>query len=42
MKVRSIYFDGNFVHIIDQRYLPFEIVDVVCKNEEDVFEALKK
>ena len=42
MEVRSLYFDGKVLHILDQRYLPFDIIDVECTNETDVWEAINK
>ncbi|MGC8721541.1 MAG: S-methyl-5-thioribose-1-phosphate isomerase [Caldisericaceae bacterium] len=40
MEVKSLSFDGKILHIIDQRYLPFEVVDAPCSNERDVWEAI--
>jgi len=34
-------FDGKVLHVIDQRYLPFEVIDVICNTEKDVWEAIK-
>ncbi|BAL81107.1 S-methyl-5-thioribose-1-phosphate isomerase [Caldisericum exile] len=42
MEIRSLYFDGSILHILDQRYLPFEVIDVQCKTECDVWEAINK
>lgn len=42
MEYRSIYFDGDVVHILDQRYLPFEINYCACKNELDIFDAIRE
>ncbi len=40
MEIKSLNFDGETLHIIDQRYLPFEFVDFQCKTEQDVWEAI--
>jgi methylthioribose-1-phosphate isomerase len=40
MEIKSLSFDGKILHIIDQRYLPFEIIDSPCTNEKDVWEAI--
>ncbi len=42
MEIRSLKFDGEVLHILDQRRLPFEFVDVPCKNEKDVWQAINK
>ncbi len=42
MEIRSLRFDGEVLHILDQRKLPFEFVDVPCKSAEDVWEAINK
>ncbi|MGC9171335.1 S-methyl-5-thioribose-1-phosphate isomerase [Caldisericum sp.] len=42
MEIRSLYFDGSILHILDQRYLPFEVIDVECRSASDVWEAINK
>jgi len=42
MEVRSLKFTGDSLQILDQRLLPFEVVYVDCKNEKDVFDAIKE
>lgn len=42
MEIRSLYFDGKALHILDQRYLPFEVINVECLSEVDVWEAINK
>jgi methylthioribose-1-phosphate isomerase len=42
MDIRSLKFDGEILHILDQRKLPFEFIDVPCKTIEDVWEAINK
>ncbi len=42
MEIRSLRFDGKVLHILDQRKLPFEFIDVPCKSAEDVWEAINK
>ncbi len=41
MDLKSLRFDGKVLHVIDQRHLPFEVIDVVCSTEKDVWEAIK-
>lgn len=41
MEIRSLRFDGEILHILDQRYLPFDIIDVLCATEKDVWDAIK-
>ncbi len=42
MEIRSLKFDGEVLHILDQRKLPFEFINVPCKTEKDVWEAINK
>ncbi len=42
MEIRSLRFDGEVLHILDQRKLPFEFIDVSCKSDKDVWEAINK
>ena len=42
MEIRSLKFDGEVLHILDQRKLPFEFIDVPCKSDKDVWEAINK
>ena len=42
MEIRSLKFDGEVLHILDQRRLPFEFIDVPCKTEKDVWQAINK
>jgi len=42
MEIRSLRFDGEVLHILDQRKLPFEFIDVPCKTDKDVWEAINK
>ena len=42
MAIRSLKFDGEVLHILDQRRLPFEFIDVPCKTEKDVWQAINK
>lgn len=42
MEIRSLRFDGKVLHILDQRYLPFEVIDVECTTANDVWEAINK
>jgi methylthioribose-1-phosphate isomerase len=41
MDIKSLKFDGKVLHIIDQRRLPFDVIDVVCNNEQDIWKAIK-
>jgi len=41
MDIRSLKFDGKALHIVDQRCLPFDVIDVICSNEQEVWEAIK-
>ena len=42
MEIRSLKFDGEVLHILDQRKLPFEFIDVPCRSNKDVWEAINK
>ncbi len=42
MEVRSLQFQKGVLHILDQRKLPFEFIDVPCETIEDVWEAINK
>jgi len=42
MEIKSLRFDGEVLHILDQRKLPFEFIDVPCKTDKDVWEAINK
>ncbi len=42
MEIRSLKFDGEVLHILDQRKLPFEFIDVPCETIEDIWEAINK
>ncbi len=42
MEIRSLRFDGEILHVLDQRRLPFEFIDVPCKTIQDVWEAINK
>ena len=42
MEIRSLKFDGEVLHILDQRKLPFEFINVPCKTEKDVWKAINK
>lgn len=41
MKVRSLEFEGKILKILDQRYLPFKVIYSNCKNEKDVWQAIR-
>jgi len=40
MEIKSLSFDGKMLHIIDQRYLPFDVIDAPCVTAKDVWEAI--
>lgn len=40
MEIKSLSFDGKILHVTDQRYLPFEVIDAPCANVSDVWEAI--
>ncbi len=42
MEIRSLKFDGEILHILDQRKLPFEFIDVPCTTATDVWESINK
>lgn len=41
MSVHSLEFDGKILRILDQRYLPFKVLYENCRNEKDVYKAIK-
>ncbi len=40
MNIRSLEFNGKMLRILDQRFLPFEVLYSECRNEKDVWEAI--
>lgn len=42
MEIYSLRFDGEILRILDQRYLPFEVLEIECRNAKDVFEAINE
>jgi len=42
MEITSLKFEGEALHILDQRKLPFKFIDIPCKTREEVWEAINK
>ena len=41
-KTCPLFYSRNCIKIVDQRRLPLKLIYIYCRNEKDVFDAIKK